>query len=71
MKRVFLAVIILSAIVFLGLTAYAGMAPQQFTHHVIVFNLFRLSGAGFFIGMVYLVVWLYRVGTRSGNQGPQ
>ncbi len=70
MKPIFLTVIVLSAIVFLGLTAYAGMAPQQFTRSVIMLNLFRLSGAGFFIGLVYLIVWLYRIGTRSRNQRP-
>ena len=70
MKRFFTTMLICSAILFSGLVVFATIAPHQFAHGPLFLGLFRLCGAGIFIGMVYLVVKLFSAGMRSsGREG--
>jgi uncharacterized BrkB/YihY/UPF0761 family membrane protein len=66
MKRTFTALLIFSGIVFLSLIAHAGLAPAQFAHSNFLLVLFRISGVGVFLAIVYGVIWFYREGvTRT------
>ena len=71
MKKIVLAFLIVSSAVFLGLIAYAGLAPTGFADSNILLVLFRISGAATFIAVIYLVARLFRAGMRSSKHNEQ
>jgi len=70
MKRTLTALFIFSGIVFLSLIAHAGLAPAQFAHSSFLLALFRISGVGVFLGIVYGVIWFYRHGVKRAKKNP-
>ncbi len=71
MNRTFTALLIFSGIVFLSLTAHAGLAPVQFAHSNFLLILFRVSGVGVFLAIVYGVICFYRQGVkRAAKNSP-
>ena len=68
MKKILVAVLICNAVVFLGLVGYAGITPKEFAGNIFLLGLFRASGAGVFIAVVYFVSRLFAAGIRSASK---